>query len=172
MRYVVWNMSPGSPHKEYLSQRVAAASPMELIRILYESAMQAVEEALEAFRSGDILRRGNSVTKAIELISELRLSLRREVHPAYCDTLGGLYSYLQRQLIRAHAEKSESLFQEVRRLLQTLLDGWIGAMQNVNARELQDVSAQTESKGSVRPASSSTHYEPTDAASAKRSWQF
>lgn len=172
MRYVTWHMSPGSPQKEYLAQRVAAASPMELIRILYEAGVQAVDEALAALHSGDILRRGNSVTKAVEIISELRLSLRREVHPTYCDTLGELYSYMQRQLIRAHAEKSESLLQEVRRLLQTLLQGWIGAMENVNARPPEKIAAEAPSGESVRPVSSSLPYEPMETTSSKRSWQF
>src|SRR3984893_15901820 len=125
-------MSSWNPQGEYLAHRVTAASPLELIRILYEAAVQAVDQALEGLRSGDILLRGNSVTKAIEILSELRVSLRREVNPEYCDTLSGLYSYLQRQLIRAHAEKSESLFQEAARLLRTLLDGWTGAMENLN----------------------------------------
>ena len=53
--------------------------------------------------------------------------------PQYCDTLSGLYGYLQNRLIQAHAEKSESMLQEVLQLIQTLLDGWIGAMDNLNS---------------------------------------
>ena len=153
-------------------QRVTAASPTELIRMLYEGAIQAVAEALEALRSGDILHRGQSVTKAIEIITELRVSLRHEVHPAYCETLGGLYSYLQRQLIRAHAEKSEGMFQEVIRLLQTLLDGWNGAMDNLNAGGGQ--MRQSESAGHVTSVSSPAPYsgEQGEAQTPSRSWQF
>ena len=95
------------------SSRVAAATPMELTRMLYEGAMQAVQEALAAHRAGDILARGNAVTKAVEILGELRFSLRREAAPQYCDTLGGLYGYLQNRLIQAHAEKSENMLQEV-----------------------------------------------------------
>ena len=47
--------------------------------MLYEGAMQSVQEAIAAHRLGDILARGNAVTKAVEIIGELRLSLRREV---------------------------------------------------------------------------------------------
>ena len=38
-------------------------------------------------------------------------------------------------LIQAHAEKSESMLQEVRSLIQTLLEGWIGAMDNLECAE-------------------------------------
>ena len=79
-------MTPTNPHKEYVASRVAAATPMELTRMLYEGAMQAVQEACGA-SGGDILARGNAVTKAVQILGELRFSLRRDVAPQYCDTL-------------------------------------------------------------------------------------
>ncbi len=126
-------MTPNRPHQEYIASRVAAATPVELTRMLYEGAVQAVQEALAAHRAGDILARGNAVTRAVEVLGELRFSLRRDVAPQYCDTLSGLYGYLQNRLIQAHAQKSESMLQEVLQLIQTLLEGWIGAMHNLNA---------------------------------------
>src|SRR5580658_6176111 len=126
-------MTPSDIRKEYISSRVTSATPMELTRLLYEGAVQSVEEAVAAHRAGDILARGNAVTKTVQILGELRFALRREVNPQYCDTLAGLYGYLQRRLIQAHAEKSESMLQEVSKLIQTLLDGWIGAMHNLNA---------------------------------------
>jgi flagellar secretion chaperone FliS len=163
-------MSPSNPQKEYLANSVTAASPAELIRMLYEAAAEAVEQALEALGSGDILRRGNAVSKALEILSELRLSLRREVDPAYCDTLSGLYGYLQRQLIRAHADKSEGAFREVQRLLHTLLEGWVGAMQNLDAHPSSSGVAET--SDARRSAGSSPSYESIDAKTQPRSWQF
>ena len=75
-------MTPSDTRKEYISSRVAAATPMELTRMLYEGAMQSVQEAVTAHRAGDILARGNAVTKAVEILGELRFSLRREVSSA------------------------------------------------------------------------------------------
>jgi flagellar protein FliS len=165
-------MSSWNPQREYLAHRVTGASPLELIRMLYEAAVQAVDQALEGLRSGDILHRGNSVSKAVEILSELRVSLRREVNPEYCDTLGGLYSYLQRQLIRAHAEKSEDLFQEVARLLRTLLDGWTGAMENLKSAQAEGRAAEADN--TATPVSSSVPYsqEPAEPKKSGRSWQF
>ncbi len=163
-------MAPSNRQKDYLSQKVAAASPTDLIRMLYEGAVQCADQALEALRSGDIVRRGSSVNKAIEIISELRLSLRREVDPAYCDTLTGLYNYLQRQLIQAHAENSEKALQEVQSLLRTLLEGWTEAMRNLEAGKHQ--AATVESVDPVRSLNSSLPYEPMEPRTSKRSWQL
>jgi flagellar protein FliS len=177
-------MAPSKPHKEYIASRVAAATPVELTRMLYEGAVQAVQEAIAAHRSADILTRGNAVTRAVEILGELRFSLRRDVAPQYCDTLSGLYGYLQNRLIQAHAEKSESMLQEGLQLIQTLLEGWIGAMENLNAL---GTAVAPEGEAAPQPAAAmsaanpySSPYASSDYSSAaspaletpNRSWEF
>ena len=122
-------MTPVNRQKQYMAVRITTASPMELVRILYEGAVQSVHEAIRALHSGDILARGEAINKAIEIVAELRVSLRVDVSDGYANTLAELYAYVQQQLIRAHAAQSESLLQEVLRLLNTLLEGWSGAME-------------------------------------------
>jgi len=166
-------MTPTNPHKEYLSSRVAAATPVELTRMLYEGAVQAVQEALTAQGAGDILTRGTAVTKAVEILGELRFSLRRDVAPQYCDTLSGLYGYLQNRLIQAHAEKSESMLQEVLQLIETLLEGWIGAMRNLSALDAA-TARDTQNSSQAPPAVSGAGnpYCLQTADPENRSWQF
>jgi flagellar protein FliS len=164
-------MTPSDIRKEYISNRVAAATPMEMTRMLYEGAVQSVQQAIEAHRAGDILTRGNAVTKAVEILGELRFSLRRDVNPQYCDMLAGLYSYLQRRLIQAHAEKSETMLREVLGLAQTLLEGWVGAMNNV-----EPVQGEQELKASAAAgspdASAANPYSPEAGSPQNRSWEF
>src|ERR1700685_2132473 len=165
-------MTPSHPHKEYISSRVAAATPMELTRMLYEGAVQAVQEALAAHRAGDILARGNAVTKAVEILGELRFSLRRDVAPQYCDTLSGLYGYLQTRLIQAHAEKSESILQEGLQLVQTLLEGWMGAMHKLDALDAA-IGGNPEGAAAASMAASgvSNPYSAKTAEPQNRRWE-
>ncbi len=181
-------MTPTNPHKEYVASRVAAATPMELTRMLYESAVQSVREALAAHGSGDILARGNAVTKAVQILGELRFSLRRDVAQQYCDTLSGLYGYLQNRLIQAHAEKSERMLQESMQLVQTLLDGWIGAMENLGALESAKEHPEPAPEPAAPPSAASTPYaspysshsstysaatpEAATTEAQNRSWEF
>lgn len=160
-----------SHHQEYLKQRVQAASPVELIRILYEAAVQSMDVAVRALRSGDILKRGEAVTKTIEILSELRIALRYDAQPEYCKTLAGLYSYMQSQLIRAHSEQSESLLLEVSRLLQTLLEGWNGAIENLNSEQQPESKAELNVR--VQTASVQNPYsaESADSEPLVRSWE-
>jgi flagellar protein FliS len=163
-------MAPANHQREYITQRVLGASPMELIRLLYESALQSVDKALRALYSGDILERGQSINRAIEILTELRAALRHDVQPEYCATLAGLYGYMQRQLVRAHAERSEAPLQEVSRLIQTLLDGWNGAMINVSSTK---DGAPQDAAGQPEQPSEPKGYSPEPAAAPSgRSWQL
>jgi flagellar secretion chaperone FliS len=166
-------MTPSDVRKEYLSSRVSSATPMELTRMLYEGALQSVQEAVTAHRAGDILARGNAVTKTVQILGELRFSLRREVNPQYCDTLAGLYGYIQRRLIQAHAEKSESMLREVQGLIQTLLEGWIGAMDNLSGEQKAGAEAAvaTTTSASASGVSASSPYS-SESGSQNRSWEF
>jgi flagellar secretion chaperone FliS len=120
--------------KEYLLTRVRSASPMELVSILYETAIQSTEEARGYLLSGDILKRGQAVNKAVETVFELQRSLRHDVQPEYTKNLAALYGYMQSRLGEAHAGKSAAGFEEVARLLRTLHEGWVGAMQNSDSQ--------------------------------------
>ena len=94
-----------------------------------------MDEAVVALHAGDILARGNAVTKAIEILSELQASLRHDGPDEYAATLYGLYSYMQRQLMRAHRESSAGMLAEVSRLLSTLLQGWTEAFDKSSIAE-------------------------------------
>lgn len=160
-------MTPVNGSREYVSQRILTATPEELIRMLYEAATQAVDQALAALRAGDILKRGQAVTKASEILTELRVSLRREVDEQYSNTLSELYGYLQHQLMKAHAEQSEKVLLEVSRLLNTLLEGWVGMLAKGGPASAQHAAAGSGVNGWSPYASPSAEPIPRG-----RSWQL
>jgi len=159
--------------QEYLAHRCQTGSALELIRMLYEAALRSVGEAVQAVRSGDILARGQAVTKTIEILSELQSSLRHDVNAEYSSTLAGLYSYMQGQLIRAHAEQSEELLNEVSRLFQTLLEGWVGAMDKLKASDGQaDPPTPLAAEAASEESNGNNPYsDPVGSSGRGRSWQ-
>ena len=158
--------------KEYLASRVQSASPMELVRMLYEGALDSVNKALTYLQSGQIQERGQAITKASEIINELRVSLRPVADNAYSGNLAELYGYMQHRLLRAHLEKSEPMLSEVARLLQCLLDGWVSAMQSQQANPRGADLVDDEPSRQV-PLPPPSYFENAMAgAEAGRSWQF
>lgn len=108
----------------YLESKVLSADPVELVRILYEAALEAVANARRSLRQGDIAARSNEITRAQLVLTELGLSIDHERGGAVSRNLAELYDYMQRRLIQANLEQADSPLAEVARLLETLLEGW------------------------------------------------
>lgn len=100
------------------------ADPLELVRVLYRGAIEAVEEARHALLTHDIQRRTRNINRAIEILAELTSSLQRGDENDVARNLAGLYDYMQRQLLEAHFRQTEPPLAEVIGLLRTILEGW------------------------------------------------
>jgi flagellar secretion chaperone FliS len=108
----------------YLESRILTADPLELVRVLYRAAIEAVEEARQALADSDIQRRTRNINRAIEILTELTSSLQRGQESAVQRNLVELYDYMQRKLLEAHFQQTEPPLIEVSGLLRTVLDGW------------------------------------------------
>lgn len=106
---------------------VLGASPYELIGKLLARAVEAIIEAKEQTQNGDIPGKAQNIKIATSIISDgLRSSLNIEAGGEIAANLDGLYDYMLRQLVKAHAENNIELLDEVVTLLQEIKVGWDG----------------------------------------------
>jgi flagellar protein FliS len=115
---------PQSPYDIYLESRIESAEPIQLIRLLYQGALDAVREARRHLASGDIAARSQAVSKAFEILTELTTSLDRTRGGEIATRLVQLYDYLQRRLLEANARQQDEPLAEVLGLLTTLGEAW------------------------------------------------
>jgi len=108
----------------YLESTVLSADPIELVRLLYQAALEAVGNARRFLHQGDIASRAGEIGKAHAILTELALSVDHEKGAFLSRNLVELYDYMQRRLIQANLEQSDAPLAEVARLLETLLEGW------------------------------------------------
>ncbi len=108
----------------YFDFSILSADPLELVRLLYRGAIDAVESAREHLRDGKIAERSAQITKAGSIVAHLTCSVREEADPALANRLIGLYSYMQRRLVRGNIEQADGPLAEVSQLLSTLLEAW------------------------------------------------
>ena len=108
----------------YLESRILTADPLELVRMLYRAAIEAVEEARDALAASDIQRRARNINRAIAVLTELTSSLQAGQENVVKRNLIELYDYGQRKLLEAHFQQTEPPLTEVIGLLRTVLDGW------------------------------------------------
>jgi flagellar protein FliS len=112
-------------HSMYLESKILSADPLELVRILYRTAVESVERARGFLRLRDVRARTNEINKTIAILGELTTSLNHAVGGDFSRNLAELYAYMTRRLIEANFRQSDEPMAEVSKLLSTLLDGWM-----------------------------------------------
>jgi flagellar secretion chaperone FliS len=122
-------MTSHNAHDVYLENRVLSAGPIELVRILYQTAANAVREARRHLEAGDVLARSRAISKASEAILELTRALDFDRGGEIAKRLVQLYTYMLRRLTEANFQQADAPLAEVLALLATLSEGWdaIGA---------------------------------------------
>jgi flagellar protein FliS len=109
---------------QYFEQMVLSASPVELIRLLYQKAIASTRNAREHLRCGRIPERCSAINNAYLVLGELTSSLRKEAAPELAQRLGALYTYMQGRLIEANLKQLDEPLADVLGLLITLAEPW------------------------------------------------
>ena len=111
----------------YLEGRILSANPVELVRMLYHSANDAVREARRRLAEGDIAGRSRAISNAYGILTELATSLDHARGGELSRKLAALYDYMQRRLIEANLQQADAPLAETLGLLATLGEAWEGA---------------------------------------------
>ena len=118
--------------RDYLESRVLSAQPAELVQMLYQIAIQSLKKAIDHLKSGDALARAAEISRAQEAVNELMAALDHSVGASFTQTLASLYAYVQQQILKGHAGKSEEALQRAVGILTTLEEGWSGVCKEVD----------------------------------------
>jgi flagellar secretion chaperone FliS len=113
-----------SAHDTYLEDRVLSADPLELVYLLYQGAIGAVQDARHHLANGKIAERSRAISKACAILIELSAALNREAGGELAGRLAALYDYMRRKLFEANFRQIEEPLGEVLGLLTTLSEGW------------------------------------------------
>jgi flagellar protein FliS len=113
-------------------EAVSGASPHRLIQMLMEGALKRMAEAKGAIQRGDLIKKGESIGKAISIIGGLRDSLNMDVEGGLSQQLDRLYSYIVSLLIEANLKRDESYIDEAAQLMITVKSGWDGISSEVS----------------------------------------
>jgi flagellar secretion chaperone FliS len=116
-------MSFRDPYQAYTENAVVGSSPLQLVVTLYQTAIRRTQEARECLAAGDIWGRARAITKASNILTELRASLNANAGEVSVN-LDRLYRYMQTRLQEAHLKKAAEPLSEVEKLLRELLEAW------------------------------------------------
>ncbi len=108
----------------YFEQKILAASPVELVCLLYKHAIHCIRDAREHLRCKRILERSQAITTAWNILAELSASLDNEACPEVAQRLRALYAYMQERIIYANMAQKDEPLMEALGLLATLEEAW------------------------------------------------
>lgn len=107
----------------YLAEKVATATPAELIALLYDKAVLSLKRAQHFLAEGDHDRAYGRIVNASDVVLELRCVL----NPAAGDMtvrLEALYAWVTSRLLVAASRRDPSAVQDALDVLQPLQGAW------------------------------------------------
>ena len=103
---------------------VHEATPHKLIEMLFKGAKDALSQAVGAIERKDFEAKSKKISKAAEIILNLRTYLDKEKGGEVANNLNELYTYMAKVLIDANRTNDTEKLREVSALLDTVADGW------------------------------------------------
>ncbi|MCX8956300.1 flagellar export chaperone FliS [Erwinia psidii] len=104
---------------------VMSASPDQLVTLLFDGALSALVRARLFLLDGNIAGKGESLSKAINIIENgLKKGLDENSGDTLADNLAALYRYMVQRLLQANLHNDSEAIQEVETLLRNIADAW------------------------------------------------
>jgi flagellar protein FliS len=117
----------------YRQTAVTTASKEQVLIMLYEAAIKHLKKAAECCQKNDLAGKGTAVGKAHDIINELSNSLDFQVGGEVAKNLERLYSFMVEQIVQGNINNEPAKFDQARSMLETLLEGWKGAVAQLQA---------------------------------------
>ena len=110
----------------YRQTEVQSRTPLELVVMLHDGALQHLQAATTAIDQNDIRARKEAVSRLIAIVSELQNTLDVERGGEIATSLDELYGYMMRRIMDAVTGNNAAPLAEVARIVATLREGWQG----------------------------------------------
>lgn len=122
------------------------ASPARLVVMLYDRAIQSLNEAIKAIDDGDIERRWKANKNASEIITHLAMTLNFEEGGQIALNLNDLYRFMLTTLVNVDVRNDPQPARDVIKLIEPLRASWDQLAKGVD-------SGQLAAKTAAKPAS-------------------
>ena len=119
----------------YRQTAVTTASKEQILIMLYEGAIKHLKKAAESCQKNDLSAKGVAVGKAHDILNELLNTLDFDVGGEIARKLESLYNYMIEEIMKGNLENDAKRFQTVQKLMENLLEGWKGAVAQVQSEK-------------------------------------
>jgi flagellar secretion chaperone FliS len=117
-------MSPQTGLHSYQVNDISTSSQSQLILMMYDGALQAVNQSIQCMDQKDVAGQSQHILKAQDIVNELSLALDMEQGGDVSKTLDQLYQFVLNQLIQANITSDKMYLESVIKVLSPLRDAW------------------------------------------------
>ncbi len=110
--------------RAYQDTAVTTQSKGRLIVMLYEGAVKFLKLAMKEAEAKNYEAKGNYISKAQDIITELNAVLDMEAGGDIAGNLRKLYFFMNERLSQANSKNDPEMIREVISLLEELNQGW------------------------------------------------
>ncbi len=107
-----------------VASEVETASPFRLVQILMDKTVEKLNLAVARARTGEVVERRRAVSRAIELIDELRVSLKPQGDSPIAAQLTELYTHMINRLLHSTNRDDGESIGAVAELMATIKSAW------------------------------------------------
>jgi len=108
----------------YQEVAVQSSSPMKLILMLYEGAINFLNKAIQCGNEGDVKNKNVYANKARDIIVELNQALNMDEGGELATGLRRIYRFMNWHLTQANWRNENKGLVEVKQMLTYLMEGW------------------------------------------------
>jgi flagellar protein FliS len=137
---------PGNPITETHFQKIMPTMAIRIVIMLYDGAIAALQEAVDAIEAGDLGGRCRSVNLAVDIIANLSLALDTERGGEIAENLSRLYGFMISRLQRVNFLNDPQPAKDVIKLLEILYESWCEIDREVTEESLARHASDQEEK--------------------------
>lgn len=108
----------------YTQSKTAVASPIDLVIMLYDGAIDYLDKAATAVNMKETQEKIKYIDKTVAIIDELIKSLNLEAGGEIATNLQDIYIYMMRELTIANLQNDAGKIKHVESLLRELVSAW------------------------------------------------
>jgi flagellar secretion chaperone FliS len=146
----------------YRQATVGGASPVRLVILLYEQAIEDVRRALAALERGDIEARTRNINHALLVVGQLQSTLDKVQGGEVARNLERLYQQLRAGLLEAQRRQSEAVLQRQMTDLMLVHAAWC---------EVERTESGASTPGSERGSNSPAGHEARLSNDQSKGWR-
>lgn len=130
-------------YQKYKNTAITSASREKILLMLYEGAIKFVKRAIKACEDKSIAERGLNIGRACDIVMELNNTLDHKVGGEISANLEKLYIFITDQLTKANITGDPKYLHDSLKILETLNEAWVQAVEKLKKGEDSAVEAQT-----------------------------